>query len=198
MPIIKRYSNRKLYDTEAKRYITLEGVADLIRHEQDVQVIDHDTGEDITALVQAQTILELEKKLRGGLPGTVLTHLIRAGNDTLNQMRNAFVPQGDIERVNAEIERRVQVLVERGELDRADAEQLLARLIELGSNDVSAENDRPGLGTLMHGAGIPSKQDWRSLVARIDALNSEIEQLTHTEPPPRKTRKTAAHKPRTK
>ena len=68
MPVIKRYSNRKLYNTQAKRYITLEGIADLIRQGGDVHVVDHETGDDITALIQAQTILELERKLKGGLP----------------------------------------------------------------------------------------------------------------------------------
>lgn len=196
MTIIKRYSNRKLYDTEAKRYVTLEGVADLIRQERDVQVIDHDTGEDITALVQAQTILELEKKLRGGLPGTVLTHLIRAGNDTLNQMRKALVPQEDVARLNAEIERRIHLLVKQGELAPADGERLAARLIALEPGEAQSTGDLPGLGGLMHGAGIPTKQDWRALVARIDALSTEIEQLTR--PAPRRTRKPAARKSRAK
>ena len=62
MPLIKRYANRKLYDTESKRYITLEGIAEMIRQQQDVKVIDHETGEDITALTQAQIIFEQERK----------------------------------------------------------------------------------------------------------------------------------------
>ena len=44
MPVIKRYPNRKLYDTEAKSYITLEGVAELIWRRKDVEVFDHVTG----------------------------------------------------------------------------------------------------------------------------------------------------------
>ena len=50
MPLIKRYPNRKLYDTEAKQYVTLEQIAELIRSGKDVQVIDHESGEDLTAL----------------------------------------------------------------------------------------------------------------------------------------------------
>jgi polyhydroxyalkanoate synthesis repressor PhaR len=57
MPLIKRYPNRKLYDTEAKSYITLEGVAALIRNGEDVQVIDHESGEDLTTLTLTQIIL---------------------------------------------------------------------------------------------------------------------------------------------
>ena len=60
--IIKRYPNRKLYDTEAKQYITLEGIASVIRSGQEVQVIDHVTWEDLTALTLSQIILEQEKR----------------------------------------------------------------------------------------------------------------------------------------
>ena len=49
MIIVKRYPNRKLYNTSAKQYITLEGVAQLIRDGEEVQIVDHATGEDLTA-----------------------------------------------------------------------------------------------------------------------------------------------------
>ena len=79
MPVIKRYPNRKLYDTEAKGYITLEQIGELIRDGQDIQVVDHATGEDLTALTLTQVILEQERKRSGSLPQTVLTGLIQAG-----------------------------------------------------------------------------------------------------------------------
>ena len=68
MPVIKRYPNRKLYDTESKRYITLDGIARLIRKGEEVQVIDHTTDEDLTAVTLTQIIFEQEKKKGGFLP----------------------------------------------------------------------------------------------------------------------------------
>ena len=65
MRIIKRYSNRKLYDTAAKEYITLEAIADLIRAGEEIQVVDNVTEEDLTALTLSQIILEQEKKKKG-------------------------------------------------------------------------------------------------------------------------------------
>ncbi|MGB8646193.1 MAG: polyhydroxyalkanoate synthesis regulator DNA-binding domain-containing protein [Anaerolineae bacterium] len=194
MPIIKRYSNRKLYDTQAKRYITLEGVAKLIRKGQEVQVTDHETGEDITALVQAQTILELEKKLKGGLPGTVLTHLIRAGNDTLSQMRQALMPREDADRVNAEIERRIRVLVKQGALEAGEGKRILELLVGAGEAVTAEPLDEAELLRRLQEQGIPTKQDWQALLQRIDALNAEMEQLA-PRPPPRRAAKPAA-KPR--
>jgi polyhydroxyalkanoate synthesis repressor PhaR len=91
MPIIKRYPNRKLYDTEAKRYVTLETITQMIHDGQDVQVVDHETGEDLTNLTLSQIIFEQEKKGSGILPRSLLTNLVRAGGDTLDQVRRALL-----------------------------------------------------------------------------------------------------------
>ncbi|MCB0135660.1 MAG: polyhydroxyalkanoate synthesis regulator DNA-binding domain-containing protein, partial [Caldilineaceae bacterium] len=65
MPVIKRYPNRKLYDTESKRYVTLEHIAQMIQQGEDVIVTDHESGEDLTNLTLSQIIFEQEKKGSG-------------------------------------------------------------------------------------------------------------------------------------
>jgi polyhydroxyalkanoate synthesis repressor PhaR len=84
--LIKRYGNRKLYDTRASRYITLDAVADLVRQGEDLRIIDNATGEDITAITFAQIILEGEKRKNGvvGLP--VLRRLIQAGGEAVHEI----------------------------------------------------------------------------------------------------------------
>jgi polyhydroxyalkanoate synthesis repressor PhaR len=84
---IKRYPNRKLYNTETKQYITLEGIADLIRKGEEVQVTDHTNGEDLTSLTLTQIILEQEKKQDGLLSNSFLTGLIRTGGERLLAIR---------------------------------------------------------------------------------------------------------------
>ncbi len=79
MILIKHYPNRKLYDTRAKQYITLEQIADLVHAGEEIQVMDHESGEDQTALTLAQIILEQEKRQKRGLPHVLLLELIRAG-----------------------------------------------------------------------------------------------------------------------
>ena len=61
MPVIKRYPNRKLYDTEAKRYITLDGIAELIREGAEVQVVDHTTDEDLTAVTFEKALKQIRQ-----------------------------------------------------------------------------------------------------------------------------------------
>jgi polyhydroxyalkanoate synthesis repressor PhaR len=62
--LIKKYANRKLYDTRTSRYITLEGISRLVREGHDIEVLDRDTGRDLTPLVLSQIVMGEEK--RGG------------------------------------------------------------------------------------------------------------------------------------
>ena len=65
--VIKRYSNRKLYDTQESRYVTLEEIEEMIRAGKEISVVDAASGEDLTAVNLTQIILENERNHRGGL-----------------------------------------------------------------------------------------------------------------------------------
>ena len=76
--IIKRYANRKLYDTEHSRYVTLDQISEMIRAGDDVKIVDNKTKEDLTTVTLAQIIFEEEK--RGPrLPVEGLRRIIRSG-----------------------------------------------------------------------------------------------------------------------
>ena len=77
--VIKRYSNRKLYDTEESRYVTLEEIEEMIRGGKEVSVVDATSGEDLTPVTLTQIILESERHHRGTLPTAFLHQLIKHG-----------------------------------------------------------------------------------------------------------------------
>jgi polyhydroxyalkanoate synthesis repressor PhaR len=77
--VIKRYSNRKLYDLQASRYVTLEELAAMIRAGREISVADVATGEDLTSVVLAQIILEKEKQHDSALPTGFMHQLIQYG-----------------------------------------------------------------------------------------------------------------------
>lgn len=88
--IVKKYSNRRLYDTQSSRYITLEELADKVRTGTDVRVVDAQTGADLTQVTLTQIILES----RGGgklLPVPVLQRLVRMGDDALAEFFGRYV-----------------------------------------------------------------------------------------------------------
>ena len=74
--IIKKYANRRLYDTSTSSYVTLEHLADLVREGQEFEVRDAKTGEDLTRQVLTQIIFEQETKGQGALPLNFLRQLI--------------------------------------------------------------------------------------------------------------------------
>jgi polyhydroxyalkanoate synthesis repressor PhaR len=75
--VIKRYGNRRLYNSETRSYVKLQDIASFIRSGLDIQVLDSRTGEDITKLVLTQIILEEEKSKKDLLPLSFLYDLIR-------------------------------------------------------------------------------------------------------------------------
>lgn len=78
MRMIKRYANRKLYDTKASRYVTLEELASLVRAGEEIQVFDKATERDLTSATLAQIIFEGQKR-EPTLPVQALSDIIRRG-----------------------------------------------------------------------------------------------------------------------
>lgn len=74
--IIKKYANRRLYDTSTSSYVTLDHLSELVRREVDFEVVDAKTGEDLTRQVLTQIIFEKENKGEGALPVNFLRKLI--------------------------------------------------------------------------------------------------------------------------
>lgn len=81
---IKRYDNRKLYDTEASQYVSLRDIADLVRDGETVEVIDNSTGTDLTAPTLTQIILEEGKNGQHALPSDLLHDLLRRSGKALD------------------------------------------------------------------------------------------------------------------
>ena len=93
--IIKKYANRRLYDTESSSYITLERLAEMVRQKREFKVVDAKTGEDLTRVVLTQIIVEDAKGQPTGLPLELLRQLIissdRAGQEFIMwYLKSAF------------------------------------------------------------------------------------------------------------
>lgn len=88
--VVKRYSNRRLYDTDSSRYVTLDEVAARIRSGEDVSFVDAPSGDDITQTFLAQIILEGRGAARL-LPVPLLYRLVRMGDDALAEFFGRYV-----------------------------------------------------------------------------------------------------------
>ena len=81
--VLKKYANRRLYDTTRSAYVTLEEVAEMVRNGRSVRAVDAQTNEDVTAFVLTQIVLEEARKKNALLPVPLLHMIIRYGDNIL-------------------------------------------------------------------------------------------------------------------
>lgn len=132
--LIKKYANRKLYDTQTSRYVTLEGISQLVRDGHDIQVVDRDTGRDLTPLILSQIVVSEEKQSEGD-GGDRLHDRGQALIDYVRRTLSgpaALVSSG-VERGRSELEELIDLAVERALTrlsipTRRELEALSARL----------------------------------------------------------------------
>jgi polyhydroxyalkanoate synthesis repressor PhaR len=176
MPIIKRYNNRKLYNTSAKQYVSLDDIALMVRSGDDVKIIDHDSGDDITTLTLFQILFEEEKRIGGLMPQVLLTRLIRSGSEAVNSLRRSISRPAQssvaFDEVNIEIERRIVNLVTSGELSVEEGDRLQKMLIVVPV-EYPQELDR----TEPEVVEPPPDPLIGQMLEQLDRLEAELEEL---------------------
>lgn len=176
--LIKRYPNRKLYNTESKRYITLEKIADLLRANVEIHVVDYASGEDVTAQVLSQVIVGQEKKRSGFIPRPVLAGLVQAGGATLDGLRRAMLLPLDILRqVDEEIQHRIETLIKKGEVTEAEGMYWLDRLLSVSprlETEIIIERE---VKKIMAEQAVPTWEEFQRIMNQVDSLSKKVEDL---------------------
>ena len=134
--LIKKYANRKLYDTRTSRYITLEGIAQLVREGHEIEVVDRDNGKDLTHVTLSQIVLSEEKRGPGRMIDAGGEMLHDRGQALLDYVRKTLNVPADL---RSQVERRREGL----ETMADDAiERALRRLRIPTRRDIDRINDR--------------------------------------------------------
>lgn len=127
--LIKRYNNRKLYDTIRKRYVTLKDLSRLVATGKKIKVIDNETGADITSLTLSQIIYEQEKQSHSGfLPTNLLSHLIQQGEHFLERLPRSlrtFLNQNE-----KSLEDLVELWLQEGIIEEEDKERIQQDILD--------------------------------------------------------------------
>src|SRR5947209_7378888 len=134
--LIKKYANRKLYDTRASRYVTLEGIAQLVRDGHEIKVVDRDNGQDLTQVTLSQIVLEEEKRGPARLVDAGGEMLHDRGQALLDYVRKTLNVPADIRH---EVDRRREGLETMAD---DTIERALRRLRIPTRRDVDRINDR--------------------------------------------------------
>ncbi|KPL84469.1 hypothetical protein SE15_05045 [Thermanaerothrix daxensis] len=171
--LIKRYNNRKLYNTAQRCYVTLEDIANYIALGHTVKVVDHESGQDFTTTILAQVIVDQERRLGGLLPRSLLSRLIRIGESHVNELSESLqaflAPQ---EFVNRHIRLRLERLKRRGDLDESEFERLIMGLLdpEIQIEGAKSCQDSEDESKEVHSEIEQLWQDLEALERAVDAL----------------------------
>ncbi|MBX3467673.1 MAG: phasin family protein [Planctomycetes bacterium] len=176
--IIKRYSNRKLYDTEDKRYITLEQIQQLVQDGQDIKVVENQTGEDLTTVTLSQILLEQEKRKEGKLPKSFFMDLVQRSSTTVvDFMRKNVLQYFDSSMLSEEqLSENVDQLVKAGEIPQDEATQLKAE-IKTRTQSFKQRLDElveRRVQDVLTKLNIPTKAEIERLNQRLDALSRRL------------------------
>ena len=146
--LIKKYANRKLYDTRTSRYVTLEGISQLVREGHDIEVVDRETGTDLTPLVLSQIVMGEEKRGRGRFNGDAGGNVQERGQALLDYVRRTLNVPASL--VSNEVERR-----------RGDLEELVDGAIERAMERLS----------------LPSRREVERLTELVEQLSRRVDRM---------------------
>ena len=176
--VIKRYTNRKLYDTEESRYVTLDEIAQMIKAGGEVKIIDNRTKEDLTSITLAQIIFEEEKKT-SKMSLDTLRDLIRHGGQVAQRLVEGTQAElrGRVEAVRDAAAQRVQSLLIRGqdtrdkavELVQASQEAMVSLQRRVDDRVRSAVEGMSNLGDL--------RRQLEDIGQRIEGLEKRLDEL---------------------
>lgn len=172
--IIKKYANRRLYNTETSSYITLELLSRMTREGREFVVVDAKTNEDITHNVLTQIIMEEEGRGKNMLPVNFLRHLISMYGDSMQSMVPQYLEASmDAFRKN---QQQFQDAMQ-GAFGGGPFAEIAKRNMEMLEVAASAFKGRPGEKPAPAASATAKDDEIAQLKAQLEALNSKIEKL---------------------
>lgn len=168
--VIKRYSNRKLYDTQDSRYVTLLQIAEMVREGEEVQIIDNNTKEDLTEVTLAQIIYEEQKSQSRSVPLQTLKDLLHTRTEkVLSGLREGpigrLIPAKEAEKEKEKVE------VEMAPPEPPPSKSSLAQQARETLEDWQKKVDER-IRTL-----VPSVLPWQQLQQELQRLNARVDEL---------------------
>jgi polyhydroxyalkanoate synthesis repressor PhaR len=171
--LIKRYANRKLYNTQTSRYITLKGIAELIETGEDVRVIDNETGEDITSVALSQILVDHERS-NSAASRTLLSELMARGGDALYGALRRGV--GDASEGIGELQNNLRRIIKNREHDASKLGEWIAVATPDFDHIVQGAMER-----VFKMLDLPRRGDIEALNANLQRVAEAVESLQHGE-----------------
>lgn len=173
--LIKRYSNRKLYDTLESSYITLDQIAAFVRQGEEIRIIDNRTKEDLTDVTLAQIIFEQQKNRQRRTPLVALRQLVQGSTEFLQRLGQPVTQLRDEANQTVERIKLSSELLDSGRQRLID----LVEGLEESLDDVQRRFDDNVRAIVEVVMSVPdTDKELEALRARIDALEQQVGMLT--------------------
>jgi polyhydroxyalkanoate synthesis repressor PhaR len=189
---IKRYANRKLYDTTDKRYVTLDQISKLIKKGKKISVVDNKTDRDITSATISQCLARNKKKKSNEAESNVLIQLLRKGPGTLVDYGRKYVSLWEraLTMADEEIDKMVDRLVKDKELSRSEGSRIKKDIAGRTNNLKSWIGDKidQRITEILGIMNLVTKEQMNQLTEKIESLTIRVRKLEKVharEPQPR-------------
>lgn len=181
MHLVKKYANRKLYDTQTKRYITMTELSALIKDGEEIQIVDNKTGEDLTAQVVSQLLAREKNNQDKAVPTSVLMQMLRKGRGTLFGYGKKYVSlwQSALLMSREEIEKRINTLVKEKEISETEGRNLKNEMVGYtnGLKKWMTDSIDQRINEALSMMNLASKDQVSALTRRVEALSEKVQQL---------------------
>jgi polyhydroxyalkanoate synthesis repressor PhaR len=178
---IKKYANRKLYDTTDKKYVSRTRLSELIKEGEDIIIIDNETGEDLTASVVSNLIATTRGKAGGTVSSGVLIQLFRKGGNVLTDYAKRYVSlwQRSFIMAEDEIDNMVKGLVKNKEISKSEGNRLKNEIIGYTTSIKTWISDTidKRLKEVLSISSLATKSQVSELSARIIVLEKQLKKI---------------------
>ncbi len=189
MKLIKRYSNRRLYDTSTSSTLTLADLAAFIRAGTEIRVIDTVDGEDITTEVMGRILVaEMSSWENARKSQEILRKTITlTGEKSMSLLKNTILASiGVFQVTKAKAEKIIDDLIKKGELDKSDRKKAVLELLEKAEKSTAKWSDKVSkeagkvqkeVSSAVKKLNLARQTDLKKIEAKVDRLNKVIKRL---------------------
>ncbi|MBD3258262.1 hypothetical protein GF377_07500 [candidate division GN15 bacterium] len=189
MRIVKRYKNRRLYDTETSRVITQFDLARLVQEGHDIKVIDSATGEDITLTVLSRVMLAETSHWQDVKDSTEVVRqvIIAGGQKSMSILKNTVLAGiGIINVTKTKAEKIIDDLIKKGDLDKSDRKKAVMELLDKAEKSTEsfrqkvwkeAEKAQKNVKKVRTSMAWATQDDLKKLERKINRLAKQVKEL---------------------
>ncbi|MBF0232508.1 MAG: hypothetical protein HQK62_08530 [Desulfamplus sp.] len=181
MHLIKKYANRKLYDTTEKKYVTMKHISSMIKSGKDVSIIDNESGEDLTSSIVSSLMGRDSGEADASLSSSLLIQLFRKGSGALTDYAKKYfsIWQNAFTLAEDELDYMLKGLVKNNEISRIEGSRLKKEIMGFTSSlkQWISEMVDKRINEVLSVMNLATRDQFANLTERISGLEKKIEEL---------------------